>query len=106
MSHAELKNKASVPKQVEVTKDLVTTLDRLKPVKLNRVKLTANGYGQAALDRLEAGFPISYGDANTPADHIVREFPDGKRCLLKIGWLANKKAWRVETVKPLPDALR
>lgn len=41
--------------------------------------------GAAAKEHLAAGFPIYYGEADTPEDAIIKEYPDGRRELVRFG---------------------
>lgn len=106
MSQTVLARKSATPAPVVVTKNLATTFERGAATHLDRAKLAKLGYGEAALDTLEAGVPISYGETDTPPDHSIQEYPDGRRYLVKTDWLAAEKVWRVETVKRLGDAPR
>ena len=40
--------------------------------------------GEAARSHLEAGFPIYYSEHDTPADAIIKEYPDGCRELVRV----------------------
>jgi hypothetical protein len=40
--------------------------------------------GAAARMHLAAGRPITYCEADTPADHVIREYPDGRRELVLV----------------------
>lgn len=40
--------------------------------------------GAAARSHLEAGFPIYYSETDTPADAIIKEYPDGRRELVRV----------------------
>lgn len=40
--------------------------------------------GAAARSHLEAGFPIYYSEFDTPADAIIKEYPDGRRELVRV----------------------
>jgi hypothetical protein len=39
--------------------------------------------GAAAREHLAAGFPIYYSEADTPADAVIKEYPDGRRELVR-----------------------
>lgn len=39
--------------------------------------------GSAAAEHLAAGFPIYYSNANTPAGALIKEYPDGRRELVR-----------------------
>ncbi|WP_337180299.1 hypothetical protein [Sphingopyxis granuli] len=39
--------------------------------------------GAAAREHLAAGFPIYYSEVDTPADVVIKEFPDGHRELVR-----------------------
>ena len=39
--------------------------------------------GAAAAGHLAAGRPIYYGEADTPAGHVIKEHPDGRRELVR-----------------------
>lgn len=41
-----------------------------------------NDDGAAARSHLEAGLPIYYSEDDTPADAIIKEYPDGRRELV------------------------
>lgn len=43
-----------------------------------------NDDGAAARSHLEAGFPIYYSDDDTPDDVIIKEYPDGRRELVRV----------------------
>ncbi len=40
--------------------------------------------GAAANEHLNAGFPIYYSEDNTPADLLIKEYPSGKRELVRV----------------------
>lgn len=39
--------------------------------------------GAVAREHLAAGFPIYYCDAETPADMVMKKYPDGRRELIR-----------------------
>jgi len=39
--------------------------------------------GTAARSHLDAGFPIYYSEAETPAGVVVKQYPDGRRELVR-----------------------
>lgn len=39
--------------------------------------------GAAAASHLAAGRPIYYADADTPLDAVIKEYPDGRRTLVR-----------------------
>lgn len=41
--------------------------------------------GAAAQSHLDAGFPIYYAEDDTPADLLIKEYPDGRRELIRFG---------------------
>lgn len=43
-----------------------------------------NDDGAAARSHLEAGSPIYYSEADTPAGAIIKEYPDGRRELIRV----------------------
>ncbi|MCO5066891.1 MAG: hypothetical protein M9924_21215 [Rhizobiaceae bacterium] len=91
---------------VTVTPNMASLATPGAPIRLNRAMLSKLGYGAAALDTLEAGVAITYSEDDTPALHTIREFPDGARYLQHVTWLGDRRAWKVETIKRLPDAAR
>lgn len=40
-------------------------------------------HGTAAAEHLAAGFPIYYSNATTPAGALIKEYPDGRRELVR-----------------------
>lgn len=42
-----------------------------------------NDSGTAAREHLAAGFPIYYSDRDTPANALIKEYPDGHRELVR-----------------------
>lgn len=42
-----------------------------------------NDDGAAAREHLEAGFPIYYSEADTPPDVVIKQYPDGRRELVR-----------------------
>lgn len=40
--------------------------------------------GAAARSHLEAGFPIYYSEDDTPAEAIIKEYPGGRRELVRV----------------------
>lgn len=47
--------------------------------------------GQAAQAHLTAGRPIYYGTADTPPGHAVKEYPDGRRELVRFDHLGEHR---------------
>ncbi|MBB4642697.1 MULTISPECIES: hypothetical protein [Sphingomonadaceae] len=39
--------------------------------------------GAAARSHLEAGFPVYYSEPETPADAVIKEYPGGRRELVR-----------------------
>lgn len=39
--------------------------------------------GAAAREHLAAGFPIYYSEPDTPGDVVIKEYPDGRRELVR-----------------------
>lgn len=39
--------------------------------------------GAAAREHLAAGFPIYFSDADTPPDAVIKQYPDGRRELVR-----------------------
>ncbi|HYG87243.1 MAG TPA: hypothetical protein VD978_13380 [Azospirillum sp.] len=44
--------------------------------------LRGSGSGDAAREHLAAGRPIVYCDDSTPAGHVIKKYPDGRKELI------------------------
>ena len=55
--------------------------DELAAILENAVR---NDDGAAAQSHLEAGFPIYYSEDDTPSGAIIKEYPDGRRELVRV----------------------
>lgn len=53
--------------------------------------LTREDDGAAANAHLAAGRPIYYGTADTPPGHAVKEYPDGRRELVRFDHLGEHR---------------
>ena len=73
---------------------------------IDRKLLGKNGYGEAAMDHLEAGRWITTSDlALTGPDLGILEFPDGSRYSTDLEFLGGQTV-RVTIVARLPNAIR
>jgi hypothetical protein len=73
---------------------------------INRQLLAANGYGEAAIARLELGHRISYVDHGlvNPGEQIT-EFPDGSRFAFILEHVGGETV-SIEITRRLPNAVR
>jgi hypothetical protein len=44
----------------------------------------------AVRDHLSAGFPVYYSESNTPSGLVVKEYPDGRRKLVRHNRIADE----------------
>ncbi len=73
---------------------------------IDRMRLQPDYYGEAALDRLEHGYTITYCDfALTGEGRQILEFPDGARYVISMEFLGGEKVC-VEIHARLADAAR
>jgi hypothetical protein len=74
--------------------------------RIDRTRLEAGYYGDAALSRLERGYTITYCDfALTGPGRQVLEFPDGSRYAFAHKFLGGEKV-SVDVVERPPNAAR
>jgi hypothetical protein len=99
------------PIHVELGKRIVTDKRDYFPYPrqsfpINRELLAANGYGDAAISRLESGHRISYIDHAlvNPGEQIT-EFPDGSRFAFILEHLGGETV-SIDITRRLPNALR
>ncbi len=45
---------------------------------------------EAARDHLAAGYPIYYSESDTPAGLIIKEYPDGRRELVRFDYAGEE----------------
>jgi hypothetical protein len=99
------------PIQVELGKRIVTDKRDYFPYPrqsfpINRALLVANGYGEAAITRLENGHRISYVDrALTRSGEQITEFPDGSRFAFILEHLGGETV-SIDITRRLPNAVR
>jgi hypothetical protein len=68
--------------------------------------LLQNGYGDAAISRLERGYTITYGDFPlTGPGRGILEFPDGTRYMTSLEFLGGEQV-AITIIQRLPDAIR
>ncbi|MDC5123761.1 hypothetical protein NRA16_17765 [Acinetobacter baumannii] len=59
-----------------------------------------NDQGEAAQEHFAAGHPVYYTEDDTPADLLIKEYPDGRRELIRFAVYNSKVDEVVKVINP------